>query len=325
MESVVRACACAAAIVAAAALPPGRTLAGAPQGTRPFVFKSVAGLVTLNVTVQDVRSRYVTGLEPGDFAVFEDGVQQQVRFFESAAIPVDLIVLVDRSTSMSNTRAIVRDAARGLIETLRDCDRGAVLTFSRRVAIAQPFTHDRAALAAALDTGESSGFTALHGAVYVALKEFARDVTREDGVRRQVIAVLSDGEDTASLISFEDVVAAARQQGVGIYTIRLRSGDAAMSASLFGESELGARADHEMKQLARETGALAFFPSAPQLRGVYAAIGAEIASQYSIAYEPAVPLSNGGFRRVAVEVRGRPDLRVRTRAGYAARAGARGE
>jgi len=313
------------AALAIVTIPSPQVLQDPGQGVPQIVFKSAAGLVTLNVTVQDARAHYVTGLASADFAVYEDGVKQQVRFFESTAIPVDLIVLVDRSTSMLDKRAVVREAARGLIAMLRDRDRGAVMTFSRQVAVAQPLTSDRAALSAALDTGATDGFTALHGALYIALREFHRAPGDADAVRRQAIAVLSDGEDNASLVSFDDVLETARQAGVNVYTIRLRTGDSPIAATLSGEAEQASRADYEMKALARETGALSFFPNTTQLRAVYAAIGDEIASQYSIAYEPTTPLSNGGFRHVAVQVVGNAELHARTRSGYAARTATRGE
>jgi VWFA-related protein len=319
MECVVRVLLCAAVTLAAAALPSSQSLQNGTPAAVAGVFKSAAGLVTLNVTVQDARSHYVKGLAPADFAVFEDGVKQQVRFFETTAVPVDLIVLIDRSTSMWDSRAVVRDAARGLIGMLRDADRGAVLTFSKKVAVAQPLTHDRAALAAALDAGDPSGFTALYSALYVALREFGGGPSSEGVVRRPAIAVLSDGEDNASLMSFEEVIDAARQAGVTIYTIRLRTPEAAATAAMMGDAEQTSRADYQMRVLAQETGALSFFTAGAQLRAVYAAIGDEIASQYSIAYEPATPLSSGGFRRVAVQVVGNPELRARTRTGYAAR------
>jgi Ca-activated chloride channel homolog len=325
MERVVRLFLCAAVTLAAAALTSGQTLQDGTQAAAAGVFKSAAGLVTLNVTVQDARSRYVKGLVPDDFAVYEDGVKQHVRFFETTAVPVDLIVLIDRSTSMWDSRMAVRDAARGLIGMLRDGDRGAVLTFSKKVAVAQSLTNDRAALTAALDTGDTNGFTALYSALYVALREFGGSPAAAGAVRRPAIAVLSDGEDNASLMSFEEVIDAARQAGVTIYTIRLRTPEAATAAALSGETEQTSRADYQMRVLAQETGALSFFTAGAQLRAVYAAIGDEIASQYSIAYEPMTPLSSGGFRRVAVRVVGNPELRARTRTGYAARAQPRGE
>ena len=75
------------------------------------MFRSNSALVALNVTVQDPAAKYVAGLLPADFAVYEDGVKQDVRFFESTAVPVDLIVLIDTSSSMSDKIDIVHDAA----------------------------------------------------------------------------------------------------------------------------------------------------------------------------------------------------------------------
>ena len=117
--------AAAAAVVILAAAAPAR--AQAPDGGTPpqsNVFRSGAALVALNVTVQD-GSKYVTGLQPTDFAVYEDGVKQDVRFFESSAVPVDLIVLIDASSSMGDKLDLVHDAASGFLKTLRPGDRGA--------------------------------------------------------------------------------------------------------------------------------------------------------------------------------------------------------
>ena len=66
------------------------------------VFRSTASLVSLNVTVQDKSAKFVAGLQPADFAVYEDGVKQEVRFFESTSVPLDLIVLIDTSSSMAD-------------------------------------------------------------------------------------------------------------------------------------------------------------------------------------------------------------------------------
>src|SRR3954462_13495897 len=128
------------AALAIVTIPSPQVLQDPGQGVPQIVFKSAAGLVTLNVTVQDARAHYVTGLTSADFAVYEDGVQQQVRFFVSTAIPVDLLVLVDRSTSMLDKRAVVREAGEGRSGLARDRARGAALTFSRQVAVAQPLT-----------------------------------------------------------------------------------------------------------------------------------------------------------------------------------------
>ncbi|HEV3485827.1 MAG TPA: VWA domain-containing protein, partial [Vicinamibacterales bacterium] len=219
-----------------------------PQGP---TFRSGASLVALNITVTDGDKKYVTGLRPEDFAIFEDGVQQNVQFFEARQIPVDLIVLLDASSSMSDKMHVVHEAALGFLRTLRDADRGAVVTFSDGVDVAQPLTGDRALLEAAIRRTQPRGATALYNALYVALKQFGRAAQDAGDVRRQAIAVLSDGEDTSSLVGFEDVMALARKSGVSIYTIGLQSKYAALRNG--GNRRYFSESEYSLKTLAQET------------------------------------------------------------------------
>lgn len=285
------------------------------QMSRP-TYRSGASLVALNVTVTD-GVKFVAGLQPSDFAVYEDGVKQDVQFFESTAVPVDVILLVDTSASMGDKLDIVHQAAAGFLKTLRPGDRGAVVTFSDRVSVVQPLTAERDLLArAVLHTG-AHGATALYNAVYISLKQFGHMAHSGSDVRRQAIVVLSDGEDTCSLTSLDDVLAVARRTGVNIYTVSLQSSLAAERlAAEQGGHRIFSEADYAMKTMARETGALAFFPAPSDLAGVYASIARELASQYSIGYVPANNRPDGRFRRVIVQIITRPGLFPRTRPGY---------
>ena len=290
---------------------------GAPQGP---LFRSGASLVALNITVTDGDKRYVTGLKPEEFAVYEDGVQQSVQFFEARQVPLDLIVLLDASSSMTDKMDVVREAAMGFLRTLRETDRGAVVTFSDGVDIAQPLTGDRELLEGAVRRVQPRGATALYNALYVALKQFGRAAQNTGDVRRQAIAVLSDGEDTSSLVSFEDVMALARKSGVGIYTIGLQSKYTALRNGSAGRKYFS-ESDYSMKTLAQETGAQAFFPAAvSELRGIYAGIAQELSAQYSIGYSPTNTRADGRFRRIVVRITSRPELRPRARIGYTAEA-----
>jgi Ca-activated chloride channel family protein len=288
-----------------------------PEGRAP-TFRSNASLVALNVTVVDTGAKYVTGLRPADFAVFEDGVRQDVRFFESSGVPVDLIVLIDTSSSMTDKMDVVHDAANGFLATLREGDRGAVIAFSNTVRVLQPLTSDHSLLERAITSTQAGGATALNNALYIALKQFGQAAQAGDHVRRQAIAVLSDGDDTSSLVTFDDVLALARRTGVNIYTVgvqprRVVQRPADSRHRYFSES------DYALKTLARETGAQSFFPEQPaDLRGAYASIAAELAAQYSIGYVPVNSRLDGRFRRVVVQVIARPELRPRTRLGYTA-------
>jgi Ca-activated chloride channel family protein len=308
----------AAVLAAAFALVIPHAHAQAPDAASPpqsTVFRSGAALVALNVTVQDNGARYVSGLQPGDFAVFEDGVRQHVRFFESAAVPIDLIVLIDASSSMGDKMDLVHDAASGFLKTLRAGDRGAVVTFADSVNVVQPLTSDHGRLEQAIESVAARGSTALNNAIYISLKQFAQAAPRAQDVRRQAIVVVSDGDDTSSLVSFDDVLALARKTGVNIYTVSLQSKLAIRKAEQQGRRYFS-ESDYSMKALARETGAQAFFPVPGELKHVYGAIATELANQYSIGYVPANPRADGRFRRVVVQVVTKPDLRPRTRQGY---------
>lgn len=287
----------------------------------PAVFRSGANLVALNVTVMDARKQFVSGLTQGDFAVYEDGVQQQLRFFEARQVPLDLIVLIDTSSSMRDKMAVVHEAAVGFLKTMRNGDRGAIVAFNDGVDVLQELTSDLSALEHAVRSTQAKGSTSLHNALYIALKQFGRAAKPDSDLRRQAIAVLSDGEDTSSLISFDDVLALAKKSGVSIYTIALHSRYSAARGSAGNTPRYFSTADFSMKSLAQETGAQCFFPlDVSELKGIYGNIAQELASQYSLAYSPANSRPDGRYRRIVVRVMDRPELQLRTRSGYTAEA-----
>jgi Ca-activated chloride channel family protein len=302
------------AISANAQTPAPASPAATPsQGT---VFRSGASLVALNVTVSDGK-RLVPGLNLDDFAVYEDGVLQRVQFFEAKEVPIDLILLLDTSASMSDKMEVVHEAAVGFLKTLRDSDRGAVVTFGDNVNIVQALTADRASLEQAVRQTHAHGSTALKNALYVAMKQFGRGAQQDGQVRRQAIAVLSDGEDTSSVIGFDDVLGMARKSGINIYTICLQNRYSV--ARVESGRKYFSESDYSMKTLAQETGALSYFPqSVQELKGIYAGISDELSNQYSIGYSPLNWRPDGRFRRIIVKVTAHPEFRPRARIGYTA-------
>jgi Ca-activated chloride channel homolog len=286
------------------------------QDSQRSVFRSGTSVVAVNVSVTDRKNHFVGGLTRDDFALFEDGVQQDIRFFEATQTPLDLIVLIDTSSSMTDKMQTVHRAAIGFLETLREGDRGAVVAFSDRVQIVEPLTGDGDRLAEAVRETRASGGTALHDALYVALRQFGAPAGSDDSDRRRrAIAVLSDGQDTASLLSFDDVMDLARRSGVGIYTIGLRSPARVSDA----ERGLSSQAQYALKSLSEETGAEAYFPSqVSELEDVYSSIATELSHQYAMGYVPRKPGTDGGYRQIAVRIPTRPELRPKARRGYIA-------
>jgi len=296
--------------------PPVET-AAASTGT-PSVFRSGVDLVALNVVVTDSGAKYITGLQPQDFAVYEDGIQQDVSFFAATSVPLDLAILLDTSASMSDKMQEVQQAATGFTGTLRTGDRAMIVDIKDATRVLQPLSTDIDAAKTAIASTQAKGGTALYNGVYTTLKELVKQRRASDEVRRQAIVVLSDGDDTASLVTFDDVMAEAKEAGIVIYTITLRSAAVLQTVQASGRHYFS-ESDYSMKALAQETGARAFFPSAiTELAGVYSSIAAELASQYALGYTSKNPRRDGSFRKVTVRIADHPGAAPRTRSGYVA-------
>ena len=272
-------------------------------------FRAGVDIVSLNVTVTDAASHYITDLEEGDFLVFEDGIKQNVTFFSRRQSPIALSLLLDSSASMEEHLPVLQMAATNFVHKLKSNDIAQVIDFDSRVEIRQGFTGNQAELDTAISQLSAGGSTSLHNAIYIALKELrkVRAVNEED-VRRQALIVFSDGEDTSSLVSFDEVLDLAKRSETSVYTIALRGAD--VQAKGFREAEF------VMRTLAQETGGRAFFPAKiDDLNGVYSQIADELASQYTIGYTSANPRRDGAWRRIVVQV-SRPNVTPRTKKGY---------
>ncbi|MCC7177192.1 MAG: VWA domain-containing protein [Acidobacteria bacterium] len=285
------------------------TIAAAAQEP-PRVFRAGVDLVSLNVTVSDGQNRYVTDLERADFTVFEDGAKQDLQFFSRSNLPIALSLLIDTSASMEERLVVAQDAAVGFAQRIRPQDLAQVVDFDSRVEIVQGFTNETAALEQAIRGTSSGGSTSLYNAVYIALRELAKVKAKsQEDVRRQAIVVLSDGEDTTSLVSFEEVMELARRSETAIYTIGLQPRE---QGALKGFRE----AEFVLRQLAQETGGRSFFVQrAEELSGVYGQIADELSSQYTMGYASKNPRRDGAWRKVLVQV-SRANTTVRTRRGY---------
>jgi Ca-activated chloride channel homolog len=283
----------------------------------PTVFRAGVDIVGLNVVVTDGQQKPVNGLNAEDFTVLEDGIPQQVSFFAASHVPLDLAILLDTSASMSDKLKTVQDAAIGFAMRLRPSDRISVVAIKDSVKIVHPLDeHIDAALAAIRETTAGGG-TSLYNGLYMSMREMIKERRDNGEVRRQAIAVLTDGDDTASLVSFDDVMEVAKEAGIAIYTITLKSVVPARFADLTGRRS-ASESEFAMRSLAFETGARSFAPSdITELAGVYGVIAEELASQYSIGYTSNNPRHDGAFRKVAVRV-DQPGARTRTRSGYLA-------
>ena len=185
--------------------------------------------------------------------MFEDGAKQELSFFNRTNLPIALSLLIDSSASMEQRMENAQEAAIGFARSdpRAGSRAGGGLRQPRRD---QARIHQQGRRAGgAIRPRRPGGSTALHNAVYISLKELAKVKAKNpDEIRRQAIIVLSDGEDTSSLVSFEEVLELAKRSETAIYTIGLQPRE---TSALRGFRE----AEFVLRQLAQETGGRAFF------------------------------------------------------------------
>lgn len=258
-------------------------------------------LVELFTSVVDPGGRPVQSLDPRGFAVYEDGVAQEVRIAEPVGeTPIRVVTLIDNSLSMRESLAETRQAAlQFLRRTLRPADQAGVITFNRVPRVAVRLTSDLAELEEGLAGLLAEDQTSLYDSLAFALQYLG-------GVKGQrAVLLLSDGMDRTSRLTFEQTVECARRAGIAVYTIGLALADG-------GRGEAG----EKLERLARETGGRSFFVDGTAgLDGVYGQIERDLRSQYRIAYQSTNNRTDDRFRVVKVEVAGK-GMEARTISGY---------
>lgn len=289
----------------------GAAGAHASSRTTP-VFRADIDLVNVAVTITDATSRFITDLGETDFEVFEDGRPQDLRLFTHERLPVSLAILLDTSQSMSLKLPEAQAAAMQFVRTLTAADEAQVVQFNERTRIVQDFTTDRSALEGAIKRTRAQGSTGLYNAVYIALKDLSAR-RRAEELRRMAVVVLSDGEDTASLVSDDQVLSLARTSGIAVYGISLRP---ALPSAARLANDVGLPR-YFFSALARDTGGQAhFLQGIAQLGGTYDRVAEELRSQYNLGYFSSNDARDGRWRRIQVRLRSRPQFQVRHRTGY---------
>ena len=256
-------------------------------------------LVELYTTVIDRANRPVTGLQAGDFTVFEDGIRQHVARFELVQnVPLTLGVAIDTSASMKEVMEEARLAATQFLTNLmKPQDSSFAIAFASRPHLLMGQTSDVATVIDTVRSLRATGQTALHDALMTGLYYF-RGVTG-----RRALVVLSDGEDTSSSAKYADVLEYARHSEVAIYAIGLGVGSTQPLLRT------------KLEEIATVTGGRAFFiEAARDLAPVYRQIDRELRSQYLLAYNSNQEDTGDDFRQVQVRVT--ENRRARTIGGY---------
>ncbi len=297
---------------------PPAAQAGAAQGAtesqvqregKTYTLRADVGEVRLNASVIDGNGRAVQTLPRDAFQVFEDGVPQTVASFRHEDLPVSLGILIDSSGSMYDKRAAVGKASIDLIRLSNPQDEAFLVDFSWEAFIDQDFTRDIHKLEEGLNYVKAAGGTAIYDAVIASADYLARNGKQP----KQVLLLITDGDDNASSSTLEETIRRVQElDGPTIYCVGL----------LFGPDEDKRESRHArrvLEALAEQTGGVAYFPRRlDDVDSIAQQVATDIRQQYTISYASTKPARLGGYRTVHVEAheKGYSRLTVRTRTGY---------
>ena len=259
------------------------------------------------------EDRPALDLQQTDFRILDSGVEQKLITFERGDVPMTIAVLVDVSESMRGEQLrVALDAARGFLSRLSPLDEALILTFSDRTHRLTTSSSEIGSLAEALDDLQPGGGTTLNDHLYLALRLL------EGRQGRPVIILLSDGADTLSFLTMEEVLWKVHRSNAVIYRIHLHPiGIRSVPlATAWRSTEEHADEVEGLEEAVDDSGgqgtALARIE---ELEQALDEVLLELRQQYVVGYYPTDPKDDGTWRPVRVEV-GKPDVELRTRAGY---------
>ncbi len=258
-------------------------------------------LVVLNATITDARGKPALGLKSDQFKVFEDGIEQNLDFFEAEKSPFAAVILIDTSGSMEQRISMARSAAINFLDGLRADDMTAIYNFDTKVSLIQDFSNSRDITDKIYDL-KADGYTVLNDAIFKAAGELAKRPEK-----RRAIIVLSDGADTRSGHSADKALKAAITANTTIYTIDMSGTDG-------GKDRI--QSQGALKNFAEKSGGI-FVATAggAAMREAFKNIVEELGVQYTLGYQPLNTKKDGKYRAIEIRV-AKPNLIIRTRKGY---------
>src|SRR5215213_145540 len=327
------------------------TAAGPEEVDAGDVIRVNTTLITLPVSVMDRDGRYVPNLQKEEFRVWEDGVEQDVAFFQSVDKPFSVVLMLDTSPSTQFRLEEIQNAAISFVNQLRPDDKVMVVSFNDDIKILSEFTTDRRKLERAIERARTDDGTRLYDAVDMVINQ---QLSRVQG--RKAIVLFTDGVDTTSRrASFESNIMDAQELDALIYPVQYNTADDMnvmnypvgrpndvwdqILGGIFvgGQRRNGRRgggggggggyppprvrdeyevADRYLMDLANNTGGREYrADSLENMSYAFANVAEELRRQYSIGYYPKRPPEAGQRRSIRVRAR-QPNLAVRARDSY---------
>lgn len=267
-------------------------------------------LALVNVVVTDPYNHLVTGLDPDNFRIFEDKVEQEIITFSSEDVPISIGVIFDCSGSMRNKLGKAREAAVEFFKTANPEDEFFLVSFNERAELTSSFTNSVEDLQSRMMLASSKGRTALLDAIYLGLNQI-----RAAHNAKRALLILSDGGDNHSRYQEGDIKRLVKEADTQLYAIgifepleyRSRTLEELNGPSLLGE-------------ITEMTGGRVFaVDNLNELPDIAEKIGLELRNQYVLGYRPSNKTHDGRWRKIKIKLRtpkGLPPLSVYAKTGY---------
>jgi len=275
-----------------------------PEGMSNFSLRIEVPEVSLDVGVLlEKTHQFVPGLKPGNFKVYEDGVEQKIAGFKRVEAPITALLICEFASKNYHFIYDMRNAAFSFTQQLRPQDYVALMTFDMRTNIVTDFTQDKRQLLQAINSMVIPGFSETN--LFDALYEGLDRLNRVEG--RKYIILIASGRDTFSKITLDKILQKVKTtQDVTIYTVSTGGAMRAMTEGGRGMSG-GMRdldylqADNEMRTFASATGGMSFFPRfTGEMPDIFGQINTSIRSKYQLVYHPINAKQDGTFRKLRV-------------------------
>ena len=271
--------------------------------------------VVVYVSVYDQNSALVSGLPQEDFALYEDGIEQELTSFAQSDVPSTIGLVIDTSGSMRSKMRDVEKAVGLFLDQSNPQNQLFFIRFDDEVELEEGFTYEVEDIRDALANVIVKGGTALFDAIYLGV-----DHAQDGDEPKKVVVVFTDGEDKDSYYTHDELLAQVREMDTQIFVIAFLDETLSNGKGFFGifKSERE-KVQEQISAVAEVTGGQAFFPDdVDQLSPVFEAIAHELKNQYRLAYISSNPRRDGSWREIEVKVREAREkgYRVRARKGY---------
>jgi Ca-activated chloride channel homolog len=265
-------------------------------------------LVNVFVNVSDAKGAPVGGLTQGDFALWEDGCEQKIAYFERETnVPLSIVLAIDTSGSTRKDLPVEKTAARDFVHwLLRPVDRLDLMDFNSDVREVVPFTADVRRIDAGLDDLDVGPATALYGAIYLASQSLG---TRRG---RKVLVIISDGGNTKSGVDFSQALESARRGEVMIYSI--------IDLPIMADAGRDTEGEHALITMSQETGGKYYYANEGNLGEAFSKVSEDLRTQYLLGYYPDSKAHGADFRSISVtlthQAQANGPYAVQNRSGY---------